>query len=145
MSAAAANSGQPVPWFRRPWALEIVSAGALLLVLLVVGVTTLFNPDDPDDVKQAGGPLEITVVKPTATVPFDRTFDWQPIEGATTYSVLVFTSDGGRSFEVRDLKTTSVALSPTVKLAPGRYLWQVIAMRDGQILAESPMTPFDLK
>lgn len=141
----AANSGRRDPWFRRPWALELVGAGALLLVLLVVGVTTLFNPEDAGDVKQAEGRLEISVVKPTATAPFDRTFDWQPIEGATTYRVLVFTSDGARSFEVRDLKTTSVALSPTVKLAPGRYFWQVIATRDGETLAESPRTPFDLK
>ena len=118
----------------------------MLVVVAVMIVAGAFRGDgNRDNVTPAGNPLQITIVKPTATSPFDRTFDWNEVRGATSYRVAIFTSDGQRSFEVRDLTGTSVALSPAVKLAPGRYSWQVTALRDGQAIAESPLTAFDLK
>ena len=90
-------------------------------------------------------PTAIEVVKPTATAPFDRTFSWRPVDGATAYHVVVFDGAGDRAFEVRDLKTAAVAVAKSVFLAPGPYSWQVRAFKDGQQLLESAVTPFEIK
>lgn len=90
-------------------------------------------------------PTSIEVVKPTSTAPFDRTFSWRPVTGATTYHVVVFNGAGERAFEVRDLKTAAVAVAKDVYLAPGPYSWQVRAFKDGQQLLESAVTPFEIK
>jgi hypothetical protein len=87
----------------------------------------------------------IEVVKPTPTAPFDRTFSWRPVDGATAYHVVVFNGAGERTFEVRDLKTAGVAVAKDVWLAPGPYSWQVRAFKDGQQLLESAVTPFEIK
>jgi hypothetical protein len=90
-------------------------------------------------------PTSIEVVKPTATAPFDRTFSWRPVDGATTYHLVVFNAAGERAFEVRDLKTAGVSVAASVFLAPGPYSWQVRAFRDGQQLLESAVTKFEIK
>lgn len=90
-------------------------------------------------------PTAIEVVKPTPTAPFDRTFSWRPVDGATAYHVVVFNGAGERSFEVRDLTTAGVAVAKDVFLAPGPYSWQVRALKDGQQLLESAVTPFEIK
>jgi hypothetical protein len=90
-------------------------------------------------------PTAIEVVKPTAAAPFDRTFSWRPVPGATAYHVVVFDGAGQRAFEVRDLKTAGVAVAKDVWLAPGPYSWQVRALKDGQQLLESVVTTFEIK
>jgi hypothetical protein len=90
-------------------------------------------------------PTSIEVVKPTASTPFDRTFSWRPVDGASTYHVVVYNGAGDRTFEVRDLKTAGVAVAKDVWLAPGPYSWQVRAFKDGQQLLESPLTKFEIK
>jgi hypothetical protein len=131
------------PWFRRPWALEVAG----LALVAVLGILTITwgcrqTGEAGGEAATAGGVRPIEIVKPTAASPFDRTFSWRAVDGASSYSVAVFRGDGERSFEVRDVKGAGVTLSPTVKLAPGPYLWQVVAMRDGKTIAESPRTPF---
>ena len=87
----------------------------------------------------------VTITRPSADAPFDRTFTWRAIPAATEYQVVVFSPEGNRAFEVRDLKTAGVKLSDTVVLPPGKYSVQVTAVRDGQTLAESPRVQFDIK
>ena len=77
--------------------------------------------------------------------PFDRTFSWRPVDGATTYHLVVFNGAGERAFEVRDLKTAGVSVAASVFLAPGPYSWQVRAFKDGQQLLESAVTKFEIK
>jgi hypothetical protein len=93
----------------------------------------------------ASGPQPIEVVKPTATLPFDRTFTWRPVDGATNYRVVVYNAAGERSFEVHDVRGTSVAVAKTVALIPGEYSWQVIAVKDGADLTQSTRTTFTIK
>jgi hypothetical protein len=129
--------------FRRSWVctgLRLRLAAALTVTALAVA-----GCSSGDSAGSASGPRPVTVVKPTAETPFDRTFDWNPIDGATDYRVVVFTDDGERSFEVHDLRTTSVALAKTVTLPAGSYFWQVTALRDGQAVGESARIPFTIK
>ena len=90
-------------------------------------------------------PPSIEVVKPTATVPFDRTFAWRPVDGASAYHLVVFNGAGERAFEVRDLKTAGVSVAASVFLAPGPYSWQVRAFKDGQQILESAVTKFEIE
>jgi hypothetical protein len=87
----------------------------------------------------------VTITRPSAEVPFDRTFTWRAVNGATQYHVVVFTPEGNRAFEVRDLKTAGVKLSDNLQLPPGKYSVQVTALRDGQTLAESTRMQFDIR
>jgi hypothetical protein len=109
----------------------------LVLVAAVLIVTAACGPKADDSV--------VTITRPAADAPFDRTFTWKPVANATTYHLVVFTPDGARAFEVRDLVTPGVKLSEKVGLAPGRYAVQVTALRDGQTLAESPRAEFEIK
>lgn len=92
-----------------------------------------------------GKPAPVELVKPTAETPYDRTFAWKTVPGATSYRVVVFNSEGKRAFEVRDVKTTSVAVAASVGLPPAHYSWQVLAFKGDQQLSESPVTGFDIK
>jgi uncharacterized protein (DUF2141 family) len=87
----------------------------------------------------------ITITQPSAEAPFDRTFAWTPVPNVTSYSVVVFTAEGNRTFEVRDLITPGVKLSEKVDLPPGKYSVQVTALRDGQTVAESARQQFEIK
>lgn len=113
--------------------------------ITIVAVGLLLAAACGRDGRDSGAPQPIEVVKPTLETPFDRMFAWRPIDGATSYRVVVFNPEGQRSFEVRDVKGTSVALAPSVVLAPGRYSWQVLAFRDATELSQSAVTPFDLE
>ena len=75
---------------------------------LIVAIALTFSAcaGASDDAK----PAPVELVKPTAQTPYDRTFVWKPVRGATSYRVLVFNSEGQRTFEVRDVKSTSVAV-----------------------------------
>jgi|SRR5688572_16396895 hypothetical protein len=132
------------PWFRRPWALELTGLGLVAIFGTVVAITSGCRGagEAGGDGATSGGVRPMVIVKPTADIAFDRTFSWRAVDGASSYSVAVFRGDGERSFEVRDVKGAGVTLGPTVKLAPGPYLWQVVAIRDGKTIAESPRTPF---
>jgi hypothetical protein len=111
-----------------------------ILALLLAACTTKGT-----DSGAVTSPPPVEVVKPTAETPFDRVFSWRPVGGATSYRVIVFNSAGERSFEVRDVRGTSVAVAQSVNLLPGRYSWQVQAFRNDQQMSESAVTPFDLK
>jgi hypothetical protein len=87
----------------------------------------------------------VTITRPSAEAPFDRMFTWKPVNGATQYHVVVFTPEGNRAFEVRDLTTAGVKLSDNLQFPPGKYSVQVTALRDGQTLAESGRTEFEIR
>jgi hypothetical protein len=107
---------------------------AFVLALLVVAAC---GPKADDKV--------VTITRPSAKAPFDRTFTWTAVPAATEYHVVVYSPTGDRAFEVRDLKTAGVKLAESLQFPPGKYSVQVTALRDGQTVAESPRTPFDIK
>ena len=78
-------------------------------------------------------------------MPFERVFTWKPVNGATSYNLVVYTSEGARAFEVRDLTTAGVKVSEGIPMIPGRYFVEVTALRDGAEIAKSEMAPFDMK
>jgi hypothetical protein len=113
---------------------RLLTIAALLLITACSGGGT-----------PGGKPAPVQLVKPTDTAPYDRTFSWKPVEGATSYRVVVFNSAGERSFEVRDVKGTSVAVAASVGLPSARYSWQVLAFKADQQISESAVTSFDIK
>lgn len=92
-----------------------------------------------------GKPAPVELVKPTGAAPYDRTFAWKAVPGATSYRVVVFDSAGERSFEVRDVKGTSVAVAASVALPAAHYSWQVLAFKADQQISESAVTGFEIK
>jgi hypothetical protein len=106
-------------------------------VLLVFVFVAACGPQADDKV--------VTITKPSAEAPFDRTFTWKPVSGATQYHIVVFTPEGNRAFEVRDLTTAGVKLADSLQFPPGKYSVQVTALKDGQTLAESARTEFDIR
>ena len=133
-----------VPWFRRPWALEAAGLAAVALVLIGYALfSAVRGPvDEPSEDARAGGGTTVAVIKPTTAAAFDRTFAWQRLDNATAYRVAVFTESGDRIFELRDLTVPSVTVDESVKLTPGRYFWQVTALRHDAAVAESTKTEF---
>ena len=87
----------------------------------------------------------VTITRPSAEAPFDRMFTWRPVDGATQYHVVVYSPEGNRAFEVRDLTTAGVKLADNLQFPPGTYSVQVTALRDGQTVAESPRTTFEIR
>ena len=131
------------PWFRGPWTLKAVGAAALAGIIVGYALYSAVRPVETNrDDATRRGTGQIALVKPGTGAPFDRTFAWERVDTATEYRVLVFTSGRDRVFELRDLTTPSVTIDESVKLAPGRYFWQVIAYRGADELSESPLTEF---
>lgn len=133
-----------MPWFRRPWALEAASA---ILIAVIVIVYALFSVIHAPGTGDSSTPLAdairpITVIAPTTDVPFAQTFVWQAAEGATSYQVVVFTATKDRVFELRDLKSASIAIDDTVKLPRGHYFWKVTAFRGVDEVSQSALTEF---
>lgn len=109
--------------------------GAAAVFMVTVAIACVGNDEPP----------KVTLTRPAADAPFDGTFSWTKVPSATSYNVVVYSPAGARAFEVRDLTGTGVKLSAGVKLPAGRYTVQVTAMRDGQVMVESPRTEFDVK
>lgn len=122
---------------RRLWL--FVALGTAAVAILAMLWLQKQVPNEP-----ASGMAKIVVTRPSAAFPFDRTFGWEPVKGATSYRVLVSSGDA-RVFEVRDLTSNGVKLSETVQLPPGPYAMQVVAFNGDKPIGESPSTPFDVK
>jgi hypothetical protein len=118
-----------------------VHAVRVLITALALAVAACGGSGDPAN----GKPAAVELVKPTGEAPYDRTFVWKAVPGATSYRVVVFNSAGERSFEVRDVKGTSVAVAASVGLPAAHYSWQVLAFKAEQQISESAVTGFDIK
>lgn len=87
----------------------------------------------------------VTITRPSAEAPFDRMFTWRAVDAATEYHLVVYSPEGNRAFEVRDLKTAGVKLADNLQFPPGTYSVQVTALRNGQMIAESPRMAFEIR
>lgn len=114
----------------------MLRAASLVIAAVAIGTAACAAGEDTKT---------ITITRPSAEAPFERTFAWKPVPNVTSYSVVVFTAEGNRTFEVRDLVTPGVKLSEKVQLPAGRYSVQVTALRDGQTVAQSAQIQFDIK
>ena len=113
--------------------------------LLVTALLSLAACGGRDAASGSGTPPPVEIVKPTAAAAFDRTFAWKPVQGATSYRVVVYNSAGERSFELRDVRGTSIAIAASVALPAAPYSWQVQAFKADEQISESAKTTFEIK
>ncbi|MEZ6132320.1 MAG: choice-of-anchor Q domain-containing protein [Planctomycetaceae bacterium] len=63
-----------------------------------------------------------TFLTPTATTSDTTpTFSWQPVTGATRYSLVIFSGTSGNTQAFRDDNVTGTSVTPTTPLAAGNY------------------------
>jgi hypothetical protein len=145
------DSGAPAPdvrdrarpaWFTSwPGAL----AAAAVLVLALVGTYRRIG-DEPSSTTRAGTGAGVTTIAPAATAPARPApdFRWAPVAGADRYQLKLNAADGLPLWTSPDLTTTATGWPPSVTVMPGTYFWQVIAFRDDQEVAASPLVRLDL-
>ncbi len=81
------------------------------------------------------------LLSPTSVIIVDNqpTFQWQPLRGASNYTVSVF--DSNFNPVMRSEPQTATQWSPPVSLERGKiYFWEVTAVKDGQEIT-SPVAP----
>ncbi len=110
------KDGRPGPWSE----LQKVNLGSLALATLRI--------PSPGQVIEIAAP----------TVPIY--FEWDPIEGATQYELLINAGKAGSGFGLRR-KSLSTALSIT-NLVPGTYSAQVAVLAQGRVLSTSAPVAF---
>jgi hypothetical protein len=130
------------------WALP----ATVLVAAVVVGVTLLRPPKEPDLQANAGGhpavyrSQEIQVVGPVGDLQqVPRRLQWQAFPGAQLYKVGVMEVDNSSLWKA-ETKETSVEIpaSLRVKMLPGKpILWQVTAVdAQGRVLGTSQIQRF---
>jgi len=129
-----------------PSAYESHVRNVVLSRRLILPAATLALGGHRGSLRTAVGPPAFRLLSPVGTaVEVDRpVFRWEPLRGASTYTVVVSTTD----FQTTDFQ--EVASSPRLSATewkPSRplprgaaYLWQVRALRDGQEVT-SPKPP----
>lgn len=90
---------------------------------------------------QPSSGLPFALLEPAGVVSLnDRpTFRWQPLKGATNYTVFVFDSDFNRVLKSEPQAATNWTV-PTPLNRGSRYFWEVTAHKDGQEIT-SPVAP----
>ncbi len=90
---------------------------------------------------EAGDGVAFPLVNPVGVVVRgDRpTLRWQPLSGATSYTVTLLDSDSGATMTSPPLNATEWAV-PRRLMRGGTYTWQVTAMKDGRDII-SPAAP----
>lgn len=119
----------------RRWAIGGGLAAAAVLMLAVF----IDNPQRPRPAPaatRAESAGEVTITKPLA-LP-DRRVQWSAIANADSYEVRINDAAGAPAWNTR-LTATEAELPATLALAPGTYYLQVSALRDGAIVASSPL------
>jgi hypothetical protein len=99
-----------------------------------------------DEVTRAlGGRLVVDVVEPVGTMraPPLR-FRWRPVNAAREYRLTLSASDGEEIW-TGVVATPTAAWPASVSLVDGTYYWQVIALRDGEAIARSPLSLFRIQ
>jgi len=152
--APAFDPGAPKPrtdgWGeggRRPgrWSAHAWPYAAAAAIVLAAVLVPLMRPGVPEpEVTRTLSPAPTVVLTtPVGTVSSAPSmFQWQPVAGSQTYRIRVFSEQGVPLWTSADVAGTSVARPDSVPLPAGRYFWRVTARADGEILAESALTPF---
>ena len=141
-AAQIENARPSIGMSYRRWTIVggLATAAAIVLALVINRPTRV----DPDVLRSAGEKPTVTLVSPLpdALLGENRTFAWQPVDGADRYELRVTTSDG-RPILTSNLDQTSTQLPNDVKLAAGEYFWQVVAMKGDATIAASPIRQFN--
>jgi len=125
----------------RPW-WPYAAAAAIVLAAVLVPLMRSSAPE-PEVTRTLSPAPTVVLTAPLGTVALGSAlFEWQAVPGAQAYRVRLFSEQGVPLWTSADVAGTSVARPDSVPLPAGRYFWRVTARADGEILAESALTPF---
>lgn len=141
----------PVTWLRRAWVPALLTAAAALVLFAVVrpqsgSVPTVGQPLGSAPILRSANSASPPVpIAPTGTVSVATpTFEWQPVEGASSYVVEVLDATGEPLWTSAEVAVTELPWPGTID--PGQYFWRVTAWRDnGGPPITSQLTDFEVE
>jgi hypothetical protein len=133
MTAEARRFDPGVPGARTarrvaPW---IVAAGGV--VAMAAALLLVLRPREP------GGAEDLRAAREAEVFVVDAAgLRWQPVAGADSYRVRVFAADGSVAWSAPPSPSLQAARP---ELPAGAYTWEVEALRGGEVIARSRITP----
>jgi hypothetical protein len=144
-SAFDGHTGRPAgaPPIARTWMyLAGLAAAAAIVAAAVIDLRPLRTDNAADVNRTTNSAASIALTSPGADRALeDRRLAWQPVENADAYDVRVNAADGGAIWTAR-VGAPSAVLPTDVAMPPGRYYWQVDALREGTIVGTSAIGAF---
>jgi hypothetical protein len=132
---AVVRASQPVKapsWWQQVAARRLLAAAAIIAVAGLGLAVALRRGPEPEPLR--GGPSPLVIYGPAegSTLGTPRVFRWGRLSGAVEYTFELVDQAGQVGFTTTGADTT-VTIPASQSLAPGRYLWVVVArMPDGQ-------------
>jgi hypothetical protein len=129
----------------RRW-IPIAIAATIVLGVVVPMITgRLSAPTEPPSTARSARRDVPVAISPTGEITGMPTrFEWQPVDGARSYELLVFREDGTLLWE-RRLTGMAADRPAELQLPPAKYYWRVRAFTEENTTAESPLTAFEIK
>jgi len=117
---------------------------AALFVLAMVVACSAAPRAEADDAAATSVAADIRHITPApdSVGPMPKRFEWSSVDGAQSYTLRIWNEVDVRMASATGLTTTSIDVSGDTSLSPGTYFWSVLAVRDGEVIAESGMAAF---
>jgi hypothetical protein len=77
--------------------------------------------------------------------PEPARFVWTPVEGADSYSIGVWNEVDVLMWRLNNIPQASVERPPQVHFEAGTYFWSIVALRNGEQIADSGLAAFVVK
>lgn len=112
---------------------------APLLTAVLFAAAMLWLAGGPFDVPPPPpGLAPVSLREPLGPQPaFPVRFAWDPVPGATRYEITVTNEDANTPlFRQRGpVAGLDLTIDPAAEPPPGRYVWEVLAAREGEVIA----------
>jgi len=119
------------------------------LAAVLVGGGWMFvrtRASEPSVTRGDAGLPSLVVLAPRASATTIPRFQWRARPDAQIYRVHVYGEDGVAFGQVATTAAPAVAGTAVARAwPPGRYAWRVEALRDGIVVASSPLVDFELR
>jgi hypothetical protein len=142
------HGGRNIYWLSRP--VMRLAMAATLVAALGIGASYWLRSDgfragEPVSTVRGVPRAALDAGRPSGIVAGDVTFEWSARPDANAFVVVVYREDGSVRWTSRRVTGTALSWPSDPPLAPGRYFWRVRAYRDDEVLAESPLTSFEIR
>ena len=121
----------------------VFAAGVAILVLAAVSGRDGLHAA-PGIPAQDAQSQTINHVKPRrdSSGPIPDRFEWTAVKGADSYAVGLWNEVDVRIWRQNNIQTNSVEWPKDLVLDAGTYFWSVMALRNGQPIADSGLAAF---
>jgi hypothetical protein len=128
----------------RRWIPIAVAATVALAVVVPMITARLWAPPEPPSTTRSVRSDVPVAISPAGEITgMPARFEWQPVNGARSYELLLFRQDGTLLWE-RRLTGTAADRPADLQLPPATYYWRVRALMEENTTAESPLTAFEI-